>query len=144
MLLKHRLEVFHGEVFNMKSIKPGRGPSMMGGISALFAALFGVFWIIVVLQSGGGFFAFFGVIFIAMALVQAWYNFHNASQKDRFSSFDIVDSREEMDPLDPRYTGQDDIPVRSSDSDAPRFCPYCGAELQSDYLYCPECGKKLR
>lgn len=37
----------------MKSIKPGRGPSMMGGISALFAALFGVFWIIVVLQSGG-------------------------------------------------------------------------------------------
>ena len=55
----------------MKSIKPGRGPSMMGGISALFAALFGVFWIIVVLQSGGGFFAFFGVIFIAMALVQA-------------------------------------------------------------------------
>lgn len=32
----------------MKSIKPGRGPSMMGGISALFAALFGVFWIIVV------------------------------------------------------------------------------------------------
>lgn len=36
----------------MKSIKPGRGPSMMGGISALFAALFGVFWIIVVLQSG--------------------------------------------------------------------------------------------
>lgn len=119
----------------MKSIKPGRGPSMMGGISALFAALFGVFWIIVVLQSGGGFFAFFGVIFIAMALVQAWYNFHNASQKDRFSSFDIVDSREEMDPLDPRYAGQDDIPVRSSDSDAPRFCPYCGAELQSDYLY---------
>lgn len=86
----------------MKSIKPGRGPSMMGGISALFAALFGVFWIIVVLQSGGGFFAFFGVIFIAMALVQAWYNFHNASKKDRFSSFDIVDSREEMDPLDPR------------------------------------------
>ena len=132
------------EVYNMKSIKPGRGPSMMGGISALFAALFGVFWIIVVLQSGGGFFAFFGVIFIAMALVQAWYNFHNASQKDRFSSFDIVDSREEMDPLDPRYAGQDDIPVRSSDSDAPRFCPYCGAELQSDYLYCPECGKKLR
>ena len=128
----------------MKSIKPGRGPSMMGGISALFAALFGVFRIIVVLQSGGGFFAFFGVIFIAMALVQAWYNFHNASQKDRFSSFDIVDSREEMDPLDPRYAGQDDIPVRSSDSDAPRFCPYCGAELQSDYLYCPECGKKLR
>ena len=85
----------------MKSIKPGRGPSMMGGISALFAALFGVFWIIVVLQSGGGFFAFFGVIFIAMALVQAWYNFHNASQKDRFSSFDIVDSREEMDLLAP-------------------------------------------
>lgn len=128
----------------MKSIKPGRGPSMMGGISALFAALFGVFWIIVVLQSGGGFFAFFGVIFIAMALVQAWYNFHNASQKDRFSSFDIVDSREEMDPLDPRYAGQENSSSHSTDATAHRFCPYCGAELRSDYLFCPECGKKLR
>ena len=70
----------------MKSIKPGRGPSMMGGISALFAALFGVFWIIVVLQSGGGFFAFFGVIFIAMALVQAWYNFQDVYKRQAMAA----------------------------------------------------------
>ena len=28
----------------MKSIKPGRGPSMMGGISSVAAVLFGVIW----------------------------------------------------------------------------------------------------
>ena len=127
----------------MKSIKPGRGPSMMGGVSSLFAALFGVVWVYIALRGGAGPFALFGVIFIAMALVQAWYNFHNASQNDRFSSFDIVDSREEMDPLDPRYSASEDYPVRSADAGVRRFCPYCGAPLQSDYQFCPECGKKL-
>lgn len=29
----------------MKSVKPGRGPSMMGGFGGIFAAIFGVFWI---------------------------------------------------------------------------------------------------
>ena len=86
----------------MKSVKPGRGPSMMGGIASLFSALFGVVWTYIAMQGGAGPFALFGIVFIGMALAQAWYNFHNASQKDRFSSFDIVDSREEPDPLDPR------------------------------------------
>lgn len=77
----------------MKSIKPGRGPSMMGGIASLFSALFGVVWTYIAMQGGAGPFALFGIVFIGMALAQAGYNFHNASQKDRFSSFDIVDSR---------------------------------------------------
>lgn len=132
----------------MRSIKPGRGPSMMGGISSIFAALFGVLWTVIAWSGGAGFFALFGVIFIVMALVQAWYNFHNATTNDRFSTFDIVDSHEEMDPLDPRSASrdsQDDSPVRvSGSSEAPRFCPYCGTPLQENYSFCPECGKKLR
>lgn len=127
----------------MKSIKPGRGPSMMSGISSLFAALFGVVWIYIALRGGAGPFALFGVIFIVMALTQAWYSFHNASQKDRFSSFDIVDSREEMDPLDPRYSDEENDSLRRADTGSHRFCPYCGTPLQSDYQFCPECGKKL-
>ncbi len=126
----------------MKSIKPGRGPSMMGGIASLFSALFGVVWTYIAMQGGAGPFALFGIVFIGMALAQAWYNFHNASQKDRFSSFDIVDSREEPDPLDPRYTGQEKS-IPHQDCPIHRYCPYCGAELQSDYRFCPVCGKEL-
>ena len=131
----------------MRSIKPGRGPSMMGGISSIFAALFGVLWTVIAWSGGAGFFALFGIIFIVMALVQAWYNFHNATNDDRFSSFDIVDSHEEMDPLDPRNTARQNeqsCSVRPSGStDSPRFCPYCGTPLQEDYSFCPECGKKI-
>ena len=28
----------------MKSIKPGRGPSMMGAVGAAFAVVFGIIW----------------------------------------------------------------------------------------------------
>ena len=30
----------------MKSIKPGRGPSMMSGIAGIGAVIFGIFWTI--------------------------------------------------------------------------------------------------
>ena len=30
----------------MKSMKPGRGPSMMGGVGSVVAIVFGVFWTI--------------------------------------------------------------------------------------------------
>ena len=39
----------------MKSIKPGRGPSMMGGVGSVIAAIFGVFWTIGAVQMGARF-----------------------------------------------------------------------------------------
>ena len=123
----------------MRSIKPGRGPSMMGGVGSVIAAIFGVFWTIGAVQMGAPlFFALFGVLFVVLAAVQAWYNFHNASSSNRFSTFDIVDSHEESDPLDPRRTSSNE-----ASGDSPRYCPYCGTPLAADYQFCPECGKKL-
>ena len=120
----------------MKSIKPGRGPSMMGAISSLFAALFGVFWSVMALKSGAPFFfGLFGLFFIGMALGQAWYNYHNATNKNRFSTFDIVDE-EELDPLDPRR-------LEHPSAAKGGYCPYCGAPLQGDFRFCPDCGEKL-
>ena len=46
----------------MKSVKPGRGPSMMGGVMSIFMGLFGLLWTILVASSGGGIFALSGVI----------------------------------------------------------------------------------
>ncbi len=36
----------------MKSIKPGRGPSMMSGIAGIGAVVFGIFWTIMAVQMG--------------------------------------------------------------------------------------------
>ena len=53
----------------MKSIKPGRGPSMMGGIIGIAVALFGVFWTILAIAGGAWFMAPFGIIFVVIAAV---------------------------------------------------------------------------
>ena len=84
----------------MKSIKRGRGPSMMQGAGSIFAAVFGVLWTVMAVSMGAPvIFALFGVCFIGIAVVQAVYNFKNASGGERFSEFDIVDSREEGDRI---------------------------------------------
>lgn len=126
----------------MKSIKPGRGPSMMSGIVSIAMAVFGVLWTVGAASLGGGFIALFGVVFIVIAVVNAVYNFKNATNKNRYSSFDIVDGNEETDPLNERYGGENEYRSFEGGS-ASEFCPYCGADVESDYVFCNKCGKKL-
>ena len=130
----------------MKSIKPGRGPSMMSGVSSILAAVFGVIWTISALSMGaGGLFAMFGIVFIVMAVVSAVYNFKNATGKNRYSSFDITEEGEETDPWNERfgenreYTHYSKVP-QTPDS---KYCPYCGAKAQGDFEFCNQCGKRL-
>ena len=141
----------------MKSIKRGRGPSMMQGAGSVFAAIFGVLWTIMAASMGAPpIFALFGVCFIGIAVIQAIYNFKNASSDQRFSEFDIVDSREEGDPLD-AYLKRDESKPNLSQADETEssgdglpqsldggFCPYCGEAVNSDYVFCRKCGKKLQ
>lgn len=129
----------------MKSVKPGRGPSMMGGMTSLLAGAFGVVWTVLAVSSGAGpIFALFGVIFVCIAIVQAIYHIKNATGKNRYSSFDIVDSREEEDPWNRRFG---DTPSQVPRADTPsvdlRYCPYCGTPLEEDFAFCPKCGKEL-
>ena len=124
----------------MKHIKPGRGPSMMGGIMAIFAAVFGLFWMGMAASIGAGPFALFGLFFIAIAISSAVYNFKNATQKNRYSMYDITSSEEEPDPLNEHFGEDEPRAQTSADS---RFCPYCGTALQEDFVFCNICGKKL-
>ena len=126
----------------MKSIKPGRGPSMMGGIMSILVGLFGVGWTIAAIQMGGGGIAFFGVIFVVIAIVQAVYHFRNATNENRHSEYDIVDSGEETDPLNQRF-GNSQRSGQNTQSTGTKFCPYCGAPAAGDFLFCNQCGKKL-
>ena len=129
----------------MKSIKRGRGPSFMGGVGAVFAAIFGVIWMGAALSmGGGGLFACFGLVFIGFAVVNAIYNFKNASGEQRYSEYDIVDSGEEDDPLNDRFGQQSDEWARKGQANEEfAFCPYCGTKREKDHVYCGKCGKRI-
>ena len=131
----------------MKSVKPGRGPSAMGAVGSLFAAVFGIIWTIAAASLGAPvFFCLFGVVFVILGIVQAVYHFKNATGENRYSAFDIVDSGEEPDPLDRRFrpeSGPAAAPAEDGESGEFRFCPYCGARLGSGFTFCGKCGKRL-
>ncbi|MEL7571333.1 MAG: zinc ribbon domain-containing protein [Eubacteriaceae bacterium] len=140
----------------MKSIKPGRGPSMMGALGSVAAAIFGVFWTIGAASMGApGFFVAFGFVFVLLGIVQAVYNFKNATGENRFSEFDITDGTEEPDPLNEFFskegytadsrdnTNGSKTTMSQMDLGEKIFCPYCGAEAEKDFTYCTKCGKKL-
>ena len=137
------------EVLYLRSIKPGRGPSMMGAFGGIIAVIFGIFWTITAASMGAPpIFPLFGVLFIAIAVVNIIYNYKNAIGKNRMSIYDITDENEEPDPLN-KYIGYDrndrDYTREVSDeNEYMRFCPYCGEPLKKDYVYCPKCGRHIR
>ncbi len=124
----------------MKSIKPGRGPSMMGGVIGIFMIGFGIVWTVLASQASG-IFALFGVLWTGMAVVMTVYNFKNATGKNRYSAYDITDAHEEPDPLNERFGGQPTVQKTSETEN--KFCPWCGTPLAEDFEYCNNCGKKL-
>lgn len=132
----------------MKSIKPGRGPSMMGGFGSIFSIVFGIFWTVLAASMTKGLgligviFPLFGVLFIIIGIFNAVYNFKNATGKNRYSSFDITDDHEEPDPLN-QYFGDKPEHTPDAASTGSSFCPYCGAPVQDDFAFCRKCGKAL-
>ena len=122
----------------MKSIKPGRGPSGMGVFAGIIAALFGVFWLIIAVSMGAFIMIPFGLLFIALAIGNTIYNYKNATGKNRYSEFDIVDENEEPDPPTKFYR---DVIVR--ETERKNFCPYCGTKAEEGHKFCGNCGSKL-
>ena len=141
----------------MKSIKRGRGPSAMGGIGSIFAAVFGVFWTVMAASMGAPLiFCLFGVLFILMAAVQAAYNWKNALSEDRFSEYDIVDSEEAGESMAAGERDGERLVSRGERAGVPqisgdlknqgmalRYCPYCGASVKKDFRFCGSCGREL-
>ncbi len=134
----------------MKSFKPGRGPSFMGGLFMLFFAVVagGMAYTVSSFTSSFGVpstLSIFVLVPAGMAVfgvIGAIYNFVNALGKNRFSDFDITDENEEPDPLNERLGGHAETPEESGE-DGAAYCPYCGTQVEEGYLYCKKCGKKL-
>lgn len=122
----------------MKSIKPGRGPSGMGAFAGIIAVLFGVFLLVIAVNMGAFIMIPFGLLFIAMAIGTTIYNYKNATGKNRYSEFDIVDENEEPDP--PTKFHRD---VIARETERKKFCPYCGTKAEEGHKFCGNCGSKL-
>lgn len=127
----------------MKSVKPGRGPSFMGGIAGLVGVVFSIGWTATAIAMGAPLvFPIFGVCFTGLTVAITIYNFKNAKSRNRYSAFDIVDGREEPDPLNEKYGATTDRET-PADGEGAHFCPYCGAPVEDDHVYCKQCGKRL-
>ena len=114
----------------MKSIKPGRGPSMMGAAGSVFAGIFGVIWIIAAVSMGApAFFPLFGLIFVGMAIVNGIYHYKNPLAQ-HLAVEQEAPAEGEMQPAG--AAGMED-----------GFCPYCGAPAAADFIYCKKCGRRL-
>ncbi len=136
----------------MKSIKPGRGPSFMGFIGSIVSVVFGVFWTIAAANMGApAMFPLFGVVFVIIGILNAAYNYKNATGKNRFSEYDIVSGNEEIDPFnelaqkntEDNFTYNNTAGSNNFNSEKYNFCPYCGAKLKPDFEFCASCGKKI-
>ncbi len=124
----------------MKSIKPGRGPSMFSGFVGIFMIGFGVVWTVIAAQMSA-IIALFGVFWTLIAVAMTVYNFRNATGEKRYSIYDITDSGEEDDPFNERFGGERDGKTKSEKQN--KYCPFCGSAVKDDYQFCNNCGKKL-
>lgn len=114
----------------------------MGGIVSIGVTLFGLLWTFLVVSSGGGIFGLFGLIFVGIGIANTVYNFKNATGKNRYSEFDITENGEEPDPWNERF-GTPSNADKTVYSVGNSFCPYCGQEVQKDFEFCNNCGRKL-
>ena len=137
----------------MKSMKGGRGPSIIRAV-----ALFGIAVLAMVAlgQSGTpGSVAYAGVkyertslllvIFILMAVCGGIWFLYRAFAQNRPSETDAAGGDEEPDPLNEYPQGKDDAESTEEAAAAgSRYCPNCGRAVQEDANFCSHCGKELK
>ena len=83
----------------MRSVKPGRGPSLQGAIGSIFAVVFGIFWMVSAAKMGAPTpFVLMGLVFVVIAGSNVIVSLMNATGENRFSLYDITEEGEEPDP----------------------------------------------
>lgn len=129
------------------SVKPGRGPSVLGGVFAIVFGLFSFFLVGDVSSNDApGAFIAMGYLIGVFAIVGGIYQLYNAGARNRLSDFDVTVGDEEPDPIS-RAIGRRGSTSRPRAAGGPAttggFCPHCGTGLQTGFKFCSSCGKSL-
>ena len=131
----------------MRSVKPGRGPSLQGAIGSIFAVVFGIFWMVSAAKMGAPTpFVLMGLVFVVIAGSNVIVSLMNATGENRFSLYDITEEGEEPDPLEEVLNKKEKTTEPKEEEKRPTetaFSPYCGAKAEKDSAFCRSCGKKL-
>lgn len=155
-------------VEKMKSVKQGRGHSLMAAIASFFMGILGIGFIAATsgqeaqLSYIDGFFmdqnpfgnigtlgTVFAVVFTLLCFISAGYNVINAFGKNRFSAFDITTGTEEPDPLNARFgqekegtaDKEEKNTLQEAQEQGEKYCPTCGSKMPMAYGFCPNCGQ---
>lgn len=148
----------------MTSIKPGRGPSLVGGVAAIGIVIIGIVMFVTMLGMGSqplrpsgspGLLQFetssnplqpvmivFFIVFIGVGVMIAVYHFYNATQKDRMSVLDITKTGEEPDPVASMMGFKER--EQTSHSTGASESGDRGTIMNYDGEYCPFCGKPVQ
>ena len=99
-------------------------------------SIFGIFFLVVWTAIAPSFMKLFGLGGLALMIYRLIVLLRLSKKED-------PKSQPETDPWD-----RPQQPLPRPEAPAPtgsnHFCPYCGYSLQSDFSYCPNCGRRTR
>jgi hypothetical protein len=133
----------------------------MAVVGSVISVLFGIIWLVAVSSMtrsareefpsfgsmdgpadiASAVFPLFGLLFIGAGVASAIYHYRNYKGKERYSIVDIVDSKEEGDPANPKIENASTPDPGTNYAD--NYCTECGRRLDGDFKFCPGCGKEL-
>ena len=104
--------------------------SRMGIVFSVFFILFAIFWTVMAVSMPGPspIFVLFGILFIMLAVYRLYMSLRKTPEPPRVDTAfrTVPDEGEPVHRVSPNG-----------------YCPYCGTPLDSDYEYCPLCGKRI-
>lgn len=137
----------------MYGVKPGRGPSLIGGIGGIVFIILAIAMLESVASRGApSVFVLFLVGMIVVGVITTVYNFWVAITRNRPSTFDVTRGDEEIDPIAKAlgHGPKDETTSHEAPRDErkPRrfagdFCPFCGKKVEGEFDFCPHCGKDI-
>jgi len=100
--------------------------------SCIYGVVFSLVWNALAVSMGANFMLLFGIPFLIFMVYRLYVCIQIAKEDKKPQS-------KEIEPWDLPAVS----PPRQTGSHESRFCPYCGAAVQSDFQFCPKCGRRL-
>lgn len=109
------------------------GKAMSVG-SSVFGLIFAIAWCVIAVSMGAGFMLIFGLPFVGMMGYRLYVLLQVSKEEPGKGKPSEPWDRPDSTPRAP--TG--------NSTAGNGFCPYCGSAVQTDFEFCPKCGRRLK